>query len=238
MIFIFLSLSLKMSRIYVMRLEDDKYYVGETSNIDSLRRNPQKIRSNWAGLHVPIEVLADYPKTLCKNSIVRYYMLQYGIENVRGGFYSSNEITEEQLMTLSTYFAELNESMSIEEFDRACKSISRRLQDEYVSNVFSRNNRRRHHRTGQQEIVIVSRRIPLAGNVSVASDLAKPEVAITWQHELHCPQCREIFVVNNKTRLFKGIQNLCCACEENSAEVACDHCNALFLCLHCAKLTK
>jgi predicted GIY-YIG superfamily endonuclease len=82
--------------LYVLRLEDDKYYVGITSKTVEHRFMQHKngfAGAAWTKEHKPISILdsrdlgyvtkdeAEY----YENIVVRKYIHKYGIENVRGG---------------------------------------------------------------------------------------------------------------------------------------------------------
>jgi len=77
--------------IYVLKLENDKYYVGKTNNPEFRLKNHFKNNgSNWTKLYKPIELVElisncdDYDED--KYTII--YMDKYGIDNVRGGSYT------------------------------------------------------------------------------------------------------------------------------------------------------
>jgi predicted GIY-YIG superfamily endonuclease len=77
--------------VYVLRLEDDFYYVGITYNLN------QRMSQHWTGvgarftrLHKPIEVIkVVYPANErdIENKITREYIQLFGKEKVRGGKY-------------------------------------------------------------------------------------------------------------------------------------------------------
>lgn len=82
--------------LYVLKLKDDKYYVGITTKSPKQRMQDHIDRRNgayWTAMHEPLEVI--YSKDLGKiplrkaerqeNMLVRELMKQRGINNVRGG---------------------------------------------------------------------------------------------------------------------------------------------------------
>jgi hypothetical protein len=77
-----------MVNIYVLQLEDDKFYIGKTQNPEfRLSRHFNSNGSVWTTKYKPVSVLE-----LIKNcdeydedKYTRIYMDKYGIENVRGG---------------------------------------------------------------------------------------------------------------------------------------------------------
>jgi predicted GIY-YIG superfamily endonuclease len=82
--------------LYVLKLEDDMYYIGVTSKTPEARMQ-QHVQgfagASWTKLHKPVSILdrkdlglmryKDAEKYEAK--VVRAYMKKYGINNVRGG---------------------------------------------------------------------------------------------------------------------------------------------------------
>ena len=83
-----------MDKIYVLRLHNDKWYVGRTGNVE--RRFEQHMNGDgakWTFLHKPINIheTRDIITEDDEDMITREYMKQFGIYNVRGGKYCSVE---------------------------------------------------------------------------------------------------------------------------------------------------
>jgi predicted GIY-YIG superfamily endonuclease len=97
-----------MIKIYVLKLENDKYYVGQS--VDSENRInfhvKGKLGSDWTKIHKPIEQIelieTDFTEVsetmFLENSITINYMKKYGWRNVRGGDYCT--LDEERLRFL------------------------------------------------------------------------------------------------------------------------------------------
>jgi predicted GIY-YIG superfamily endonuclease len=92
------SLSVKkMSTVYVLELEDNKYYVGRTSN---LQRRLQDHFSNfggsyWTRTYKPIRLIRkieNCDSIFDEDKFVKETMAEYGIDNVRGGSYVQDSI--------------------------------------------------------------------------------------------------------------------------------------------------
>lgn len=95
-----------MVYIYVLKLINGKYYVGKTSNpyfrIESHFNTEGSI---WTKIHKPIKLLElvegdDYDE----DKYTKIYMDRYGIDNVRGGSYTSVKLdkeTKNQLIKIS-----------------------------------------------------------------------------------------------------------------------------------------
>ncbi len=74
--------------IYVLKLEENKYYVGKTNNPEfRLRDHFNQNGSEWTKKYKPLKIIEL--KTNCDNydedKITKQYMDKYGINNVRGG---------------------------------------------------------------------------------------------------------------------------------------------------------
>lgn len=89
-----------MEKIYVLQCENNKYYVGKTSNVE--RRFAEHLNghygSEWTRYYAPRQVIAvenmssefdEMKKTL-------EYMKKYGIDHVRGAQWSNKTLTQEQ----------------------------------------------------------------------------------------------------------------------------------------------
>lgn len=88
-----------MSTLYVLQLEDGKYYVGKTDDVTK-RYSEHKSGhgSEWTKFHKPVKMLETRQVTSVhdENNATKDLMKKYGIENVRGGAYCQVELTEEQ----------------------------------------------------------------------------------------------------------------------------------------------
>lgn len=87
------------SNIYLLQLENDKYYIGKTNNINSrILQHFSNNGSKWTRIYKPIKVL----KTYDDNDIFseeKYTLLaidKYGIDNVRGGSFTKQYPTKNE----------------------------------------------------------------------------------------------------------------------------------------------
>lgn len=88
--------------LYVLKLKDNKYYVGITTKTPEIRflehKNGVRV-ARWVALHPPLSIydrkdLGTITETDAKtyeNKVVRSYIKKYGIKNVRGGDLSYTE---------------------------------------------------------------------------------------------------------------------------------------------------
>jgi len=91
-----------MISIYVLKLENDKYYVGQSINVKNrlIAHIKGKLSSEWTKKHKPIQEIEIIETNFTniseamflENSITLKYMKKYGWKNVRGGdFVTLNE---------------------------------------------------------------------------------------------------------------------------------------------------
>src|SRR5438309_9997168 len=97
-----------MSRlyIYVLFLENNKYYVGKTNNVERrynehLNGRVDDLGSEWTKLFKPIKLIhyeeingGEFSGYL-EDIFTKKYMKKYGIDNVRGGTYVNIELNNE-----------------------------------------------------------------------------------------------------------------------------------------------
>lgn len=80
-----------MEFLYVLQLEDGKYYVGKTTDIKRRVEEHNKGKgSEWTRLHKPVKVLETrkVKDEHDENNTTKDLMKKYGVDNVRGGSYS------------------------------------------------------------------------------------------------------------------------------------------------------
>jgi predicted GIY-YIG superfamily endonuclease len=80
-----------MESLYVLQLEQGKYYVGKTYDVE--KRFGQHMRGHgsvWTKKYTPIKIVEQRPlkDQFDETNTTKLYMKKYGIENVRGGAYS------------------------------------------------------------------------------------------------------------------------------------------------------
>jgi len=87
-----------MNTIYILKLEDNKYYVGKTKNInkrflDHFTNNG----SEWTKKYKPIEIINKHNSNdnFDEEKYTLLTMDEYGIDNVRGGSYCKLELSNE-----------------------------------------------------------------------------------------------------------------------------------------------
>ena len=93
--------------IYTLVLQNGKYYVGKSTNVK--RRFQQHLigkGSNWAKLHKPLQILefTEEQTEFDEDNKTKQLMMEYGIDNVRGGSYSKPELKKWQIKSLESEF--------------------------------------------------------------------------------------------------------------------------------------
>jgi cellular nucleic acid-binding protein len=96
-----------MVYIYVLKLEQEKYYIGKTNNPQfRLDNHFTSNGSEWTKIYKPVFLLELRPNCddYDEDKVTRQYMDKYGIENVRGGSFVSiklNKSTIDHLQQMS-----------------------------------------------------------------------------------------------------------------------------------------
>ena len=94
-------------QLYVLKLESDKYYVGVTQNLEQrLTQHSDGSGSAWTNLHKPIECVEKSVIVSCldEDTKTKMLMMKYGISNVRGGTYTTVNLSETDIMVLLREF--------------------------------------------------------------------------------------------------------------------------------------
>lgn len=102
---------MSLTIIYVLKLENDKYYVGKTQNIE--KRMDDHFNGNgsvWTKKYKPISIIEKFKEKsqFDEDNVTKTYMQRHGIENVRGGSYTTMTISDETKKILMKEFATAN----------------------------------------------------------------------------------------------------------------------------------
>lgn len=76
--------------IYILRLENNKYYIGKTNNLEErLKAHDQRTGCAWTSKYKFVELIEtiDTDNIFEEDKCTKEYMNKYGIDNVRGGSY-------------------------------------------------------------------------------------------------------------------------------------------------------
>jgi len=102
--------------LYVLRLVNDKYYVGVSSNVETRLQQHRSGQDGaaWTKKYPPITDTPGLPALMYSRSLdhaleedaeVKKLMLRYGVDNVRGGTYSNIFLRSEQRLLLEAELA-------------------------------------------------------------------------------------------------------------------------------------
>jgi cellular nucleic acid-binding protein len=85
------------TNIYILRLQGDKFYIGKSDNVT--KRYQQHLTgsgSAWTKKYKPIslEKTIQNVSSFEEDKITKEYMAKYGIDNVRGGSYVQEELSD------------------------------------------------------------------------------------------------------------------------------------------------
>ena len=90
--------------IYVLQLEEGKYYIGKTNNPSfRMEKHFNSNGSAWTKKYKPIKLLELIPDCddYDEDKYTRKYMDKYGIDNVRGGSFCEIKLNENNIATLN-----------------------------------------------------------------------------------------------------------------------------------------
>lgn len=121
-----------MKSIYILKLENNKWYIGKTANIhERIQQHLNGCGAEWTKLYKPIRPLQYKVKeltSLCdEDYITEQYMLKYGIPNVRGGSYNIINLPDYLEQTLERKirtFKDLCYQCGENHYVKQCKSYS------------------------------------------------------------------------------------------------------------------
>jgi len=90
-------MSSKQYIIYTLKLENNKFYVGKTQNMER-RFNEHKLGTcEWTRINKPISILSQVEgSAFDEDRITKELMSEHGIDNVRGGSYVSPNLRSDQ----------------------------------------------------------------------------------------------------------------------------------------------
>ena len=100
------------TNIYILQLAKGKYYIGKTENLTKRAEEHLKgTASTWTRIYKPIgiEKIISGASPFDEDRYTKEYMDMYGIENVRGGSYVSEVLTNSQVETLQLELRNAND---------------------------------------------------------------------------------------------------------------------------------
>lgn len=109
--------------IYILQCENDKYYIGKTKNyITRLDQHMNNRGSEWTKHHKPIKILKVFPcqDAFDEDKYTKMYMSRYGIDNVRGGSYTRDIISNDCKQFIEKEFIIYVNNMDILQINALC----------------------------------------------------------------------------------------------------------------------
>lgn len=100
-----------MSQIYILELENNKFYVGKTTNLKyRYQQHLNGTGAEFTKLYKPIAIYKTYNNNseFDEDNYTKLYMKLYGIQNVRGGSYSNINLTKNEIYILNKELHTLN----------------------------------------------------------------------------------------------------------------------------------
>lgn len=132
-----------MNGIYVLKLENEKYYIGQSKNIEKrIKEHFSGNGSIWTQKYNPIDVLEKFNSNnnYDEDNYTKKYMIKYGIDNVRGGSYTSFNISDEIKKFLQKEFNTINNSCftcgKTGHFSNECNEITDKFVCQYCLKIF------------------------------------------------------------------------------------------------------
>ena len=97
--------------IYVLELEEGKYYIGKTANlVERMTAHFEGRGSSYTKEYLPIKLIESYESnnSFDEDNKTKEYMCKYGINNVRGGSYSKIDLDDWMIKSLENEFNGMN----------------------------------------------------------------------------------------------------------------------------------
>lgn len=112
--------------VYVLSLENGNYYVGKTNKLDEkLQHHRDGYGSAWTTTHkmLDVEEVIETDDPFEEERYLMKYFNTYGIDHVRGGIYSSVDLTMEQILEIEKSLCHANTRCF------ACKSDAHQIEE-------------------------------------------------------------------------------------------------------------
>jgi predicted GIY-YIG superfamily endonuclease len=102
-------------KLYVLKCEKQKYYIGKTDRINCLDRIQEHFENNgssWTRKYKPIEIIEtiETTNTIDEDVYTKKYMNIHGIDNVRGGSYTRINLPLYQIQALEHELKTINDT--------------------------------------------------------------------------------------------------------------------------------
>ena len=101
------------NKLYVLRLRENKWYVGKTNDVQKRYQEHQNGNgSQWTSIYKPmaLEKVRKIESPFDEDKMVKEYMGRYGIDNVRGGSYCQEHLPQNTISHLQREIAGANDA--------------------------------------------------------------------------------------------------------------------------------
>jgi len=116
------SIQLKDSFIYILALQGQKFYIGKTAGIleQIIQQHIAGNGGEWTQKHKPTNLVNSFKSnsSFDEDNVTKEYMIKYGIDNVRGGSYTSVVLDEWQVKSLQREFARISGTQTTEKCEK------------------------------------------------------------------------------------------------------------------------
>jgi predicted GIY-YIG superfamily endonuclease len=167
--------------LYVLKLKDDKYYVGTTTDLNT------RFEAHWCGTAAawtkkfpPVKVAAVYRDKSCfdEDAKVKELMSRFGMNEVRGGSYSFSVLTQEQISLLQK---EINHANG--------NCIECGSKDHWVESCPNKKEKKKSKRLITQEQLDKQDKIVQEEIRRVEKERVKDEINLIDQKKVSCTRC-------------------------------------------------
>jgi hypothetical protein len=92
-----------MTSIYILKLKNNKYYIGQSKTPEyRIRQHKKGLGAYWTKLHPPVKVINVIRDcdSYDEDKYTLQYMADHGIDNVRGGSFCQRDLPKESIKTI------------------------------------------------------------------------------------------------------------------------------------------
>jgi len=120
------SINLKDAFIYILALQGQKFYIGKTAGVleQVIQLHIAGNGGEWTNKNKPTNLVNSFKSTSSfdEDNVTKEYMIKYGIDNVRGGSYSTIVLDEWQVKSLQREFDRISKSPNTEKCEK-CEGV-------------------------------------------------------------------------------------------------------------------
>jgi predicted GIY-YIG superfamily endonuclease len=137
-----------MTNIYILKLENDKYYVGKTNNLELRLKNHFKNNGSlWTKRYKPQEILEiiNNCDEFDEDKYTIKMMKKHGIDNVRGGSFCKFILSNDNINTIKQMIIFNSDKCYIcekeDHFGNKCPYRKRKIENEVEKNIVAKKRK-------------------------------------------------------------------------------------------------